>query len=1135
MFSFFGKNRLSIESFEKIVTSINAEYETMQHISGDELRERARQLADTLHAGLEPFNISLQKLQQRIETDTTLDILQLHRLYDEMEAKEKEKFEKSEILLKQYLPTAYAILKTTCRLFSLREALRVTVTDFDRLLAQERDYVTIEEDIAFFHTTWMAGGKEIIWNMIPYDGQLLTGVILQYGEIAEMNNGEGKTLAAVFPLFLNAIAGRKVHMCTANPFLSLRDCQWMRPLLEFHGISVSEIDQTEPNSDERRKAYAADIVYGTANEFGFDYLRDNMVLETEEIVQSKLDFAIIDEIDSILIDDARTPLIISGPLQKRDFILDQFNVLQPVALALVEAQTEILERYFNKAKSLAASGNLGDAAAYLYKVKRGNPKFSSLHQFLNTTPHALRHLNKYEKIVQRDNLEEEIDKHLYFVTEPHSVELTEPGKQFIANISEDPNFWTIPDIDKEMTTIEQQGYSVMNEIALKRKIIDGFEFIMERSQILHQLIKAYIIYQIDVDYIVSHGRVLIVDSNTGRALRGRSYSNGLQQAIETKEGVQISGLTEEYATITLQSFFLKYRKLGGMSATAKMDEREYKNIYNKRVLEIAPHKQVTRVDKQDLVYMSKREKLNAVIQEIRTLVRSNRPVLVGTTTVEDSELISKYLAANHIAHQLLNAKQDEEEALIISRAGIPRTVTVAALMAGRGTDIKLTRESIEAGGLAVIGFERHETRRLDHQLKGRAGRQGDPGSSQFFVSLEDDLMRRFGSDAIASLMEKLGYKEGDVIQHSMITNSIVRAQKKVEEHQLGVRSRLYEYDNSLNLAREGIYQERNHALSGYRVQFDVRLMYDDVSQWVVSTCNKTYERFAIQVIDTFNYKTKISEQEFHQMDEKSLTDRLSIEAYENYMHIFRNLAEIAFPAMKNIRITQGAHIENVVIPFAGRLVGIQVLTKLDSAIETKGVSAIRKFEAHVIISTIDKHWKAFLKRYHVIKEDISLMSSIQKGDPLVLFKKDISEYYNELLTEIHFEIVNNLCFMRIPVADKQEATTPEEENLPENDSPKDLADGEDTSPEPEDDGYTISNIATPHGVLYKIIAKDKNGDITWSFYHVDADNHKTLPEQEEREFNPVKRGDLIISGYGEEVPLEAQMVLKARYGITDIN
>ncbi len=1026
MFKLFGTKHSQLDIYKDFVTKIRSLETSMNILTNDELREHTRVLGIQIRDHFTNLNSEIESKMNRANQDEGGDIFELLRLNKEVVEMEKLSFANSEVMLETFIPQAFAILVSTCSRFSNLEFVEVSANSNDYLLSSIRQYISIVGNKAFYATKWEAGGSEITWNMTPYESQLLAGVILQHGQIAEMQNGEGKTLAAAFPLFLNAIAKRKVHVCTANSFLAIRDCHWMRPLFEFHGINVADIDSTIPNTEERRFAYNAEIVYGTANEFGFDYLRNNLVTDVEDIVQSNLDFVIIDEIDSVLIDESMMPLNLTGSIEKEKHILGQFQTLKPLAFAMAEEQNSYLERVFELAKSMWEKGDIDNACKNLYIIKRGAPKYKPMHDFIHTVPVVLSSLNKFEKKIERQQGDDKVEEQLFYFFDDFDVEITEKGKSFIIDASGDFNFWEVPDLDQGMTAIENEGLDILEEVNKKRILLECFEFVKETQHILSQLIRAIILYSRDIDYVVLENHVYLVDSVTGRLQKNRVYGDGLQQAIETKEDVEISDLSESYATISLQAFFQKYRKVGGMTATAKIDELEYKAIFDKQILEIAPHRPKRRIDLEDLVYRSKREKLDAIVKEVIKLIELNRPILIGTLTVEDSELISERLTANNITHNVLNAKHHEEEALIIAEAGKCRNVTIAAKMAGRGTDIKLTEESIKSGGLAVLGFERNKTRRLDEQLKGRAGRQGAPGTTQFFVSFEDDLLRMFGSDKIATLMNVMGYQEGETIQHSMISKSIVRAQKKVEELKLARRFRLYEYDNSLNLAREGIYQKRNHALFGNRVKLDVMLMFDEVSNMVITAAEKNYQKFVILVLDTFNSNTAISQIDFEKLEAQSLRDKLYIEVYRNYINTIEGIAQRAFPVISSIRETQGSHIENVAIPFAGKLFGFQVLSKLDKAISTLCKDPLELFQAKVIIYVIDKHWKMFLKRYDIIKEDISLASVIRKRDPLMLFKEGITEYYMELLNDINFEIVNNLCYVRIPMEQKEEITDGEE-------------------------------------------------------------------------------------------------------------
>jgi preprotein translocase subunit SecA len=1015
IFTFFNSKKKKAEEFQNLIAEINKAQEELTSLTNDELRNQTEELRKAIKEELKDLDRAVLECEQKINSNN--DILIITNLYDEIDKKEKERYDKCEDAMKKNLAKAFAIVKETCFRFSNADAVVVNANEFDEDLSTKREYVHVENGNAIYSTQWFAGGKEIKWKMVPFNSQLLTGIILQEGEIAEMLNGEGKTLAAVFPLFLSAVAKRKVHVCTDNPFLAERDCCWMRPILEFHGISVTNITENEPNTDERRDAYRADIIYGKADEFGFDYLRDNMIYSGEEQIQTTLDIAVVDEIDSVLIDNARTPLIISGPQNKNDFVLEQYFLLNPAVQLIIEKQQEFISELFDAALHFWKNNETEQACESLFLVKSGDPKNIQLHNLITTNTNIFKQLNKFENYIRTQGLNEETESPLYFVIKSDEIELTEKGKKFIETNLSEPDFWITPDINSESKLIEKENLNVIEQIEKKNSLFEKFKLIEERHNIIMQLLKAYVLFKRDREYIVKNEEVLIVDDITGRILPGRRYSNGLHQAIEAKENVRVQSFTQSYATISLMAYFRKYKKLCGMTATAVTDEREYKTVYNKKVFKVPPFKPCIRTDLSNLVFKTKREKLSALIDEVIELTKKSRPVLIGTTTVEDSELISHRLCLKNISHNLLNAKEAEREALIIANAGVLGSVTIAARMAGRGTDIKLSEESIEAGGLAVLGFERHDSRRLDQQLQGRAGRQGDPGTSQFFVSLEDELMIMFGSERIAKVMEFAGYREGEVIQHSMIDKSIERAQKKVEENNLGIRSRLYEYDNSLHLAREAIYQKRNHALSGHRLKLDIINMFDHVSSMIVNMTNKkTYDEFVIQVLDTFNYKTEITAAQFKELSKNDLTDKLYFEAYNHYLILTKNIITDSYAVILNIRNTQSETIVNVSIPVSGKTNVCYVIVSIEKALNSFGEEVIRKIEEAMIINTIDVYWKNFLIRYDEIKSDISLLTSIEKGDPLVLFKKDISNYYVELLEEIHFEIIKNLCFASLPTA-----------------------------------------------------------------------------------------------------------------------
>lgn len=1030
MFKFFSTQPLSHKHLASLVQEINKLFESVQLLNNDELREKTKLLAAQIADELSEFDFQIDKLRHQLKADQELDVVALENIYNRIEELENQKYDKSEQVLQQHIPLGFALFKSTCARFAASDQVVVQANNYDTLLSEYRPFLTLTNDQAVYKTSWIAGGKQIDWNMVPYDTQLKTGIVLQYGEIAEMQNGEGKTLAAAISLFLNGIASRHVHVCTANPFLSMRDCEWMRPLFEFHGIFVGCLSYNNMDNEERMANYRANIVYGTTADFGFDYLNDNLAISKDAILQKRLDVVIIDEIDAILIDDARSPLSVSGAIDLEDKVVEQYRILAPVIHELVVTQQELLQGHFEKATQAFAAGQSDTACWHLSVVKLGNPTFPNFHHYVNSTPQLLYKLNAYQKNIERDNIGESIEKALYYtISTNNEIEITAIGKAYICKLLDEPEFWTLPDTEMEWSAIEASGLDIMSQIARKNNIFESYNFLLRRHHILNQLLHAYTTIIKDRDYIVKDDYVYLIDSNTGRIMPSKNYSDGLHQAVQQKEGVELSEFTEILGTISYQTFFPKYRKMTGMTATAKLDETEYNNIYGKRIIEIPPYKPTLRKDHQDLVYRSKREKYNAVVDEIIRINQLGRPILVGTTSIEDSELLSTLLLAKNVQHQVLNAKQDAEEAFIISEAGLPGRITIAAMMAGRGTDIKLTAESRALGGLAVIGLERHDNRRLDHQLSGRAGRQGDPGSSHFFVSLEDELMRKFGSDRIVKLMEKMGIEEGEEMQSPIISSSILRSQKKIESYGYSSRVRLYEYDNTLNLARENLYQKRNHALQGYRVALDVRIMFDSVSYNVIKASEKNYDIFTTLVFDAFDYATGITAEEFHRLSTKELTVMLYTEAYDAYSSNIAEIASSSFLVYDQVYQERSETIEKIIVPFAGKLFSLEITANLLEAVETRGKNPVRQYESAVILSSIDKHWKAFLKRYNIIKEDISMISSIGKGDPLLLFKKDISEYYAELLTDIYYDAVKELSAVQIPQKTESEEVA-EEEGVP---------------------------------------------------------------------------------------------------------
>jgi preprotein translocase subunit SecA len=919
------------------------------------------------------------------------------------------------------------VVKETARRFKENTEMESAATQLDRDLSVKKDYITINGDKAVYKNSWTAAGSTITWNMVHYDVQLIGGAVLHQGKIAEMATGEGKTLVSTLPAYLNALAGEGVHIVTVNDYLARRDSEWNGPIFEWLGLTVDCIDKHQPNTAARRNAYLADITYGTNNEFGFDYLRDNMVHSPDEMVQRKHHYAMVDEVDSVLIDDARTPLIISGPVGHSDNT-QQFFELKPRIEKLVEAQKRAVNQFLNEAKKKIAEGNDDpkDGGLALFRAHRGLPKSGALIKFLSE-PGIRQKLQRAENHYLADQQREmhKADEELYFYIDEknNSVELTDKGIHMITRAGEDPNFFILPDIGVELAAVDNNpGLSTEEKLQRKEALLNEYAVKADRIHTAQQLLKAYTLFDKDVEYVVLDGQVKIVDEQTGRILDGRRYSDGLHQAIEAKENVTIEASTQTYATVTLQNYFRMYHKLAGMTGTAETEAAELWDIYKLDVVTIPTNIPAIRKDEHDLVFKTKREKYGAVIEKIEELRNGGRPVLVGTTSVEVSELISRMLRQKNIPHNVLNAKQHAREAQVVAEAGLAGAVTIATNMAGRGTDIKLGPGVKEAGGLAILGTERHESRRVDRQLRGRAGRQGDPGSSQFFVSLEDDLMRMFGSERIAKVMDFAGYKEGEVIQHSMITKSIERAQKKVEENNFGIRKRLLEYDDVMNKQRTVIYTKRNHALFGERLALDLDNAFYDVAEGLVNSFkeNNDFEGFKLEVIVNFGLDTAIEAEEFGRANERELAEKLYQEAIANYQHRKKELMEQALPVFQNIRQTQGAHIENVVVPFVDGRKGIQALANLDKTLQTNGAELVNALERSVTLAMIDDAWKEHLRAMDDLKQSVQTAYYEQK-DPLVIYKQEAYMLFKQMDSTVNKDIVSFLCHAAIPVEQNQPA------------------------------------------------------------------------------------------------------------------
>jgi preprotein translocase subunit SecA len=1020
-----SKSEKDVKKIQPIVEKINQYFTSYHSLTNDELRNKSQEFRHHIKEYLSGIDNEIASKNKQAEELPFNDLLGKDAIYQEVDKLKKDKDKKIEEILKEILPEAFAVVKETARRFKENTEIISTATQLDRDLSVKKDYVKIDGDKSIFKNSWTAAGGSITWNMVHYDVQLIGGMVLHEGKISEMATGEGKTLVSTLPAYLNALAGEGVHIVTVNDYLARRDQEWNGPIFEWLGITVDCIDKHEPNSEERRKAYYADITYGTNNEFGFDYLRDNMVHAPEEMVQRKHHFAMVDEVDSVLIDDARTPLIISGPVPKGED--QQFHIHKPRIQQLVEAQERIVRSCLMEAKKRFAEGDDDPKGGgmYLFRANRGLPKYGPLIKFLSE-PGIRVKMQKAENYYLQDQQRNMhiIDEDLFFSIDEknNSVDLTDKGITMITKSGEDPEFFILPDIGVKLSEVEKSETTDEEKLHEKEAVLNDYAQKADRIHTVQQLLKAYTLFEKDVEYVVIDGAIKIVDEQTGRIMEGRRYSDGLHQALEAKENVKIEAATQTYATVTLQNFFRMYHKLAGMTGTAETEAAELWSIYKLDVVTIPTNIPVIRQDHQDLVYKTKREKYKAAIDEIESLRNSGRPVLVGTTSVEVSELLSKMLGGKKIPHNVLNAKQHAREAQVVAEAGLSGAITIATNMAGRGTDIKLGQGVKEAGGLAIIGTERHESRRVDRQLRGRAGRQGDPGTSQFYVSLEDDLMRMFGSERIAGLMDKLGYKEGDVIQHSMITKSIERAQKKVEENNFGIRKRLLEYDDVMNKQRNVVYEKRNHALFGDRLALDIDNAFSVVAEGLVNSFREQedYEGFKLACIVNFGIDTKIEEEEFKRGDANALIDHIYNEATENYQRHKEELKKQAIPVFKNIRLTQGSHIENVVVPFGDGRKGLNVLTNLDKTVSTNGEELAAALEKTITLAVIDEAWKEHLRAMDDLKQSVQT-AYLEQKDPLVIYKVEAFEMFRRMDSDVNKDIVSFLCHASIPV---QQENTP---------------------------------------------------------------------------------------------------------------
>ena len=1025
---FGSKSDKDMKEIAPIVSKIKEIYPTLESLSNDELRARTQALRDRIQAAIKEDLQAIETLKAEAEApDCSIETKEAN--YKKADDLEKEVDRKVEAELDDILPEAFAIMKDTARRFAKNETVEVTASDYDRELAVKADFVTIEGDKAIYKNTWMAGGSPMKWEMVHYDVQLIGGVVLHQGKIAEMATGEGKTLVATLPVFLNALSGRGVHVVTVNDYLAKRDSEWMGPLYQFHGLRVDCIDKHRPNSAERRKAYAADITFGTNNEFGFDYLRDNGATQPEELVQRKHNYAIVDEVDSVLIDDARTPLIISGPVRKQQD--QQFEELKPRVEKLVETQKAYVTKLLADAKNMMKSDDpkvVEEGTLSLFRAYKGLPKNRPLIKFLSE-PGIKSQMLKVENFYMQEN-----NKNMHIATDPldcvideknNTIELTDKGIDALTQASDDPQFFVLPDVGSEIAAIEKSDASDEDKIARKNELMQNYSIKSERVHTLTQLLKAYTLFEKDKEYVVIDNKVMIVDEQTGRIMDGRRYSDGLHQALEAKEHVKIQDPTQTYATITLQNYFRMYHKLSGMTGTAETEAGEFWNIYKLDVVVIPTNRPIARKDHEDLIYKTTKEKFNAVIEEIVRLTDAGRPVLVGTTSVEISELLSRMLKLRGIKHNVLNAKLHQKEAEIVALAGQKGAVTIATNMAGRGTDIKLTDEVKAAGGLAIIGTERHESRRVDRQLRGRAGRQGDPGSSQFFVSMEDNLMRLFGNDRMVKIMDRAGMEEGEPIQHPWMTKAIERAQRKVEENNFGIRKRLLEYDDVMNSQREVIYTKRRHALFGERLDVDIVNMMQDAAFAMVSDAKQSevsFESIRLDVLKNFAIEIPFNEQELEKQSVEQLAEKLFNAAYEAFNKRCENIRNQAMPVVKQVFETQGERFKNIVVPITDGQRLFQIPTNLKEAYDSQAESLIKSFEKVIMLITIDDAWREHLRQIDELRKSVQNATYEQK-DPLLIYKFESYNLFKSMIEDINTSVVRSLSRLSIPVQQR----TPEEE------------------------------------------------------------------------------------------------------------
>ena len=1008
------KDLKEVEGTVKEILNFEKDYTKLNH---DELRKKTTHFKNLIEETRKPFKEQIDSLNKKIQSSENID--EKDNFYNEIDKILELSNAEVENTLNNILPQAFAVVKETAKRFKENSKIKVKASEFDLRLSSEKSYIKIEGDFVTWSNSWNAAGKEVTWDMVHYDVQLIGGIVLHKGKIAEMQTGEGKTLVATLPVYLNALTGNGVHLVTVNDYLAKRDSAWMAPIFEFHGLSVDCIDHHSPNSEERRKAYNADITYGTNNEFGFDYLRDNMAHSNKDLVQRKHAYSIVDEVDSVLIDDARTPLIISGPVPKGD--VHEFNELKPRIFDIVKKQKELLTQVLSKAKKLISEGNNEEGGFYLLQVYRGLPKSTALIKYLSQEG-IKQLLQKTENFYMQDNNREmpKVDVDLYFVIDEknNQIELTDKGIDTISNKNEDPNFFVLPNLSIELSEIENKNLELSKEVEEKEKIYNDFSTKSERIHTLNQLLKAYTLFEKNTEYVVMDNKVKIVDEQTGRIMDGRRYSDGLHQAIEAKENVKIEDATQTFASITLQNYFRMYSKLSGMTGTAITEAGEFWDIYKLDVVEIPTNKPIARKDQNDLIYKTKREKYNAVINDVTGISEAGRPVLIGTTSVEISELLARMLTIRKIKHNVLNAKLHKKEADIVSEAGNAGIVTIATNMAGRGTDIKISEQIKSDGGLAIIGTERHDSRRVDRQLRGRAGRQGDPGSSQFYVSLEDNLMRLFGSDRVAKMMDRMGLEEGEVIQHSMMTKTIERAQKKVEENNFGIRKRLLEYDDVMNVQREIIYKRRRHCLQGERLKVDIATMIYDTCEIIVSNSkmSNNFKDFEFELAKIFSIESDFSEDDFKSFDAEEIFSKTYSKAYDHYNSKMISSAEKVFPVIKNVYENPSNNFQRIVVPFTDGKKTLNVVSNLEDGYNSKGKTLVNDFEKNISLAIIDEAWKVHLRKMDELKQSVQLAVHEQK-DPLVIYKEEAYKLFGSMIEKVNKDIILFLFNGALPSKD----------------------------------------------------------------------------------------------------------------------